>query len=175
MKRILKPALTVFATLALSAVTAAAANAAPAQSQAPSGPHAAKAQVAAAATTKSFNQEVAAYVKTLEGIPYVYGGTSLRGFDCSGLTQYVYRHFDKNIQRTANDQFLEFRQETQAQAVPGDLVFFHETSNPRSLVYHVGVYEGGENMVNAPHTGAVVREESLAWGGDTVTFGTISH
>jgi cell wall-associated NlpC family hydrolase len=58
---------------------------------------------------------------------------------------------------------------------PGDLVFFHETSNLGSNVYHVGVYEGGENMVDAPHTGERVQWESFAWAGNTVTFGTISH
>jgi cell wall-associated NlpC family hydrolase len=124
---------------------------------------------------ETFNQEAAAYVKTLEGIPYVYGGTTLRGFDCSGLTQYVYHHFGVNIQRTANNQFLEFRSETQAQAEPGDIVFFHDTSNLTSYVYHVGIYEGGENMVAAPETGQNVQEQSFAWGGDTVSFGTISH
>jgi cell wall-associated NlpC family hydrolase len=137
-------------------------------------PGAPYAQVAVT-TQDSFNQEVAAYVQTLEGVPYVYGGTSPQGFDCSGLTQYVYRHFGENTQRTANAQFLEFRPETHAHSVPGDLVFFHETSNPGSNVYHVGVYEGGENMVDAPHTGERVQWESFAWAGNTVTFGTISH
>jgi cell wall-associated NlpC family hydrolase len=136
-------------------------------------PGAPYAQVAVT-TQDSFNQKVAAYVQTLEGVPYLYGGTSLQGFDCSGLTQYVYAHFGEHIQRTANDQFLEFRPETQAQSVPGDLVFFHDTSNPASDVYHVGVYEGGENMVDAPHTGTLVQWESFAWAGDSVTFGTIA-
>jgi cell wall-associated NlpC family hydrolase len=129
----------------------------------------------AVTTARTFNQDAAAYVQRLEGIPYLYGGTSPRGFDCSGLTQYVYAHFGKDIQRTAEEQFLEFRPETHAQGVPGDLVFFHETSNPDSYVYHVGVYEGGENMVVAPHTGTVVQWQSFAWAGNTVTFGTVSH
>jgi cell wall-associated NlpC family hydrolase len=126
-------------------------------------------------TQESFNQEAAAYVKTLEGIPYVYGGTTPQGFDCSGLTQYVYRHYGKDIQRTANDQFLEFRQESQAQAQPGDLVFFHDTSNLASYVYHVGIFEGGEDMVDAPQTGQNVQWQSFTWAGNTVSFGTISH
>jgi cell wall-associated NlpC family hydrolase len=124
---------------------------------------------------QTFNQKAAAYVKTLEGIPYLYGGTTTAGFDCSGLTQYVYHHLGVNIQRTANDQFLEFRAETQAKAEPGDLVFFHDTSNLTSYVYHVGIYEGGGNMVAAPETGQNVQQQSFAWGGNTVSFGTISH
>jgi cell wall-associated NlpC family hydrolase len=123
----------------------------------------------------SFNSQVAAYVKRFEGVPYRYGGTTPAGFDCSGLTQYVYGHFHKSIQRTANAQFREFRMISKAHALPGDLVFFHETSNPASYVYHVAVYEGGTNMVDAPHTGARVGLRSFAWAGNTVTFGTISH
>lgn len=128
-----------------------------------------------AGTTLSFNQQVAAYVKRLEGIPYRYGGTTTAGFDCSGMTQYVYRHFHKSIARTANAQFREFKRISKASARPGDLVFFHDSSNPGSYVYHVGVYEGGNNMVDSPHTGSTVGLRSFAWAGNTVTFGTISH
>ncbi len=123
----------------------------------------------------SFNQLAAAYVKTLEGIPYVYGGTSKSGFDCSGLTQYVYRHLGKRIERTAYEQFLQFRRISQARAWAGDLVFFHVSSDPNSYVYHVGVYEGGQYMVAATTTGSDVQWQSFAWAGDTVTFGTITH
>ena len=79
------------------------------------------------------------------GDPYAYGGTSPAGFDCSGLTQCVYRHtgHGKRIPRIAEDQFLQFKRISHAAARPGDLVFFHETSDPSSYVYHVGVYEGG--------------------------------
>ncbi len=123
----------------------------------------------------SFDQQAATYVKSLIGIPYVYGGTSRAGFDCSGLTQYVYRHFGKRIQRTADAQFREFRRISKARAWGGDLVFFHVSSNPDSYVYHVGIYEGGNSMVAATHPGSTVRWESFAWAGNTVTFGTITH
>ena len=102
-------------------------------------------------------------------------GTTPAGFDCSGLTQYVYRHFGKRIQRTAEDQFLEFRRITHARARPGDLVFFHDTSDPYSYVYHVGVYEGGDDMVAATTYGEGVKWQSFTWAGNTVTFGTITH
>jgi cell wall-associated NlpC family hydrolase len=123
----------------------------------------------------TFNQRVAAYVKSLEGTPYAWGGTSPSGFDCSGLTQYVYRHFGRHIERTAEAQFLQFRRISKARAWRGDLVFFHVDSDPNSYVYHVGVYEGGEDMVAATSSGGTVEWQSFAWGGDTVTFGTISH
>jgi cell wall-associated NlpC family hydrolase len=123
----------------------------------------------------SFNQQAATYVQSLEGIPYVYGGTSTAGFDCSGLTQYVYGRFGLHIQRTAEEQFVEFRRISRAQAVGGDLVFFHVSNDPDSYVYHVGVYEGGDSMVAATGFGGDVQWQSFDWAGDTVTFGTITH
>jgi cell wall-associated NlpC family hydrolase len=128
-----------------------------------------------ASAALSFNQQVSAYVKRFEGVPYRYGGTTPAGFDCSGLSQYAYRHFGKRIARTADGQFRQFRRITKARAWGGDLVFFHETSNPGSYVYHVGIYEGGNSMVDSPHTGARVGFRSFAWAGNTVTFGTITH
>lgn len=123
----------------------------------------------------SFDQRAATYVKSLEGVPYRYGGSSRAGFDCSGLTQYVYGHFGKSIARTAEGQFREFRPISKARAWGGDLVFFHDNSNPASYVYHVGVYEGGTSMVAASPSAGRVIGESFSWAGNTVTFGTITH
>jgi cell wall-associated NlpC family hydrolase len=124
---------------------------------------------------ESFDQRAATYVKTMEGAPYAYGGTSPAGFDCSGLTQYVYRHLGKRIGRTAEDQFLESRRLSKSRAWGGDLVFFHESSDPNSYVYHVGVYEGRDDMVAATTYGEGVQWQNFSWAGDTVTFGTVSH
>jgi cell wall-associated NlpC family hydrolase len=123
----------------------------------------------------SFDQKAATYVKTMEGVPYLYGGTSPAGFDCSGLTQYVYRHFGKRLQRTAEDQFLESRRISKRDAWGGDLVFFHVDSDPNSYVYHVGIYEGGDDMVAATSSGSDVQWQNFSWAGDTVTFGTLTH
>jgi cell wall-associated NlpC family hydrolase len=123
-----------------------------------------------------FNQSAATLAKRLVGDRYVTGGTSPAGFDCSGLAQYVYRHGGKSIQRTAEAQYREFRRIAKSAAIPGDLVFFHDTSSPSSYVYHVGVYEGGNSMMVAaatPSQGVVF--QSFTWGGNTVTFGTITH
>jgi peptidoglycan DL-endopeptidase CwlO len=133
------------------------------------------AQKVARSNHQSFNQKAASYVKALEGVPYVYGGTSRSGFDCSGLTQYVYRRLGKGIWRTAEEQFQEFRRISKARARAGDLVFFHETSDPNSYVYHVGIYEGGDGMVVASTGAGHVIRESFAWAGNTITFGTITH
>ncbi|MBO0803633.1 MAG: C40 family peptidase [Nocardiopsaceae bacterium] len=128
-----------------------------------------------AVTGGSFDQQAATYAKSMEGVRYVYGGTSRAGIDCSGLTQYVYDHLGRPIGRTAEDQFRQFRPVSKAQASPGDLVFFHVTSDPDSYVYHVAVYEGGDDMVAASSGAGRVIWESLAWAGDTVTYGTITH
>lgn len=139
-------------------------------------PMAAIAGTAQAATRHmSFNQKAATLVKKYEGVPYRYGGTSPAGFDCSGLTQYVYRHYGKRIQRTAEDQFREFRRISKKRAWGGDLVFFHVDSNPNSYVYHVGIYEGGNDMVAETTTGSDAKWQNFSWAGDTVTFGTLTH
>jgi cell wall-associated NlpC family hydrolase len=145
------------------------------ESQAPSGGGEAVKGATVTVTSRTFNQKAAAYATTLKGIPYLYGGTTKQGFDCSGLTQYVYHQEGKQIVRTSDEQFHQFRSEAHSQAQPGDLVFFHDTSNLQSHVYHVGVFEGGNDMVAATHTGSDVQEQSYLWGGDTVSFGTVSH
>src|SRR5579875_2276126 len=67
--------------------------------------------------TASFNQKAAGYVETfIHKAPYRYGGTSpSTGFDCSGLTQYVYRHLGKSIPRTAGDQYKHFKRISRSQ------------------------------------------------------------
>jgi cell wall-associated NlpC family hydrolase len=131
----------------------------------------------ATATPQTWNRLAAALARQMVGDPYAFGGASPAGFDCSGLTQYVYEHTGggKLISRTAEDQFLQFRAISHSAARPGDLVFFHETSDPESYVYHVGVYEGGDYMVAATTYGEGVQLQLFTWGGDTVTFGTITH
>src|SRR6266496_3088752 len=75
----------------------------------------------ASAHTLSFNQKTASYATTFVGrVPYRYGGTSpATGFDCSGLTQYVYRHYGRSIPRTAEAQFQRVRRESRSAACGG--------------------------------------------------------
>jgi len=129
----------------------------------------------ASAHSLSFNQKTSAYVKNFVGVvPYVYGGSSpSTGFDCSGLARYVYGHYGKSIPRIAEDQFLHFRRESRSRAWGGDLVFFHVNANPNSYVYHVGIYEGGNQMVSATDPAGGIRWQTI-YSSD-VTFGTITH
>jgi cell wall-associated NlpC family hydrolase len=127
------------------------------------------------AQTQSFNQKVAGDAVTFVGrVPYVYGGSSpSSGFDCSGLTSYLYAHFGKSIPRTAEAQFEKFRPISESRAWGGDLVFFHENSNPNSYVYHVAVYEGNDRVVSASTPSEGIVQERIY--SSNVTFGTITH
>ena len=124
--------------------------------------------------TASFNQKAAGYVEHFIGPHYRYGGSSpSTGFDCSGLTQYVYKHLGKSIPRTAQAQYKHFKRISRTRAWGGDLVFFHETSSPSSAVYHVGVFEGGNHMVSAATSSQGIIWQTI-WSSD-VTFGTVTH
>ncbi len=98
---------------------------------------------------------VLAYASNFLGIPYVWGGTSPLGFDCSGFTQYVFSHFGVNLPRVSEDQQNVGTLVSRANLQPGDLVFFGTPA------HHVGIYVGNGKMINAPHTGAVIRIQTL--------------
>jgi cell wall-associated NlpC family hydrolase len=106
---------------------------------------------------------VVAIAKRYLGVPYVWGGTSPSGFDCSGLVQYCYAQVGISLPRTSRMQFRfgSFIPANRTDLLePGDLVFFGTNGNP-DLVHHVALYIGGGTMIEAPYTGASVRESSL--------------
>jgi cell wall-associated NlpC family hydrolase len=96
----------------------------------------------------------------------VWGGESKKGFDCSGLVQFVYSTAGISLPRVAQDQYDAGPAVAPGTpVVPGDLVFFG--SSPNS-VEHVGMFVGDGLMVDAPHTGAVVRFDRVEGFGPIV-------
>lgn len=91
------------------------------------------------------------------GVPYVLGGTSpATGFDCSGLVQKVYSDLGYQLPRVASDQAKAGTAVASlADALPGDLVAFGTPA------HHIGIYVGDGKMIDAPHTGTVVRIENI--------------
>lgn len=87
------------------------------------------------------------------GVPYVYGGASPGGFDCSGLVMYVYARLGISLPHYTVAQWDAT--EAISSPEPGDLVFFNGLG-------HVGIYIGNGQMVDAPHTGSVVRIDSIS-------------
>ena len=97
------------------------------------------------------------------GKPYRWGGNGPDGFDCSGLTLAAFRAAGTALPRVAQDQFTRGPAVVGGDAVrPGDLLFFG--TGPAG-VDHVGIYVGSGLMLDAPHTGAVVRVEPAGWEG----------
>jgi cell wall-associated NlpC family hydrolase len=95
--------------------------------------------------------------------PYVWGGAGAGGFDCSGLAQVAYRSAGIALPRVAQDQFDVGPPVPGGSMVqPGDLIFF---GNGPTAVDHVGLYVGAGEMIDAPHTGALVRFDSAHWPG----------
>jgi len=89
------------------------------------------------------------------GTPYVYGGSSPAGFDCSGFTQYIYKQFGISLYRTAASQYGHGVQVSQSQLVAGDLVFFKCGG---STINHVGIYCGNGQFIHSssPSSGGVI-------------------
>jgi len=111
----------------------------------------------------SGNSAVVAIAQRYLGVPYVYGGASPSGFDCSGFVMYCYAQVGVSLSHGATDQQHASIPVPISALQPGDLVFFGNAS----YSYHVGIYVGGGSMINAPHTGAVVSYGSIggAWIG----------
>jgi cell wall-associated NlpC family hydrolase len=124
----------------------------------------------------AFVESAAAYV----GTPYVYGGESPKGFDCSGLVEYVLTKMGlQNVPRTSEAQYAWSTRVSAADVEPGDLVFlnFPGENSPG----HVMIYAGGNEVIQAPQPGQNVQESSFnpkkpgsnEWGATVVGYGRV--
>ncbi|WP_051350553.1 NlpC/P60 family protein [Caloramator sp. ALD01] len=101
------------------------------------------------------SNEIVSFALNFLGTPYVWGGNTPSGFDCSGYVKYVYAHFGINLPRRASEQATVGQTVSLDDAQPGDLVFFY------SPISHVGIYLGDGMFVHAPRTGDVVKISPL--------------
>ena len=102
-------------------------------------------------------QQVASQALSYVGTPYVWGGDSPKGFDCSGLAYYVYKKYGYKLPRRAVDQMSVGRSVRRRDLRPGDLVFFRISKGS----VHVGIYTGDGRFVHAPKKGKSVEVQSM--------------
>src|SRR5204863_3512232 len=100
------------------------------------------------------HSSVVAIAERYLGVPYVWGGASPAGFDCSGLVMYVYAQIGIALPHYTVAQYRLGVPVTRAELQPGDLVFFDGLG-------HVGIYIGANQFIHAPHTGDVVRVSAI--------------
>jgi peptidoglycan DL-endopeptidase CwlO len=98
--------------------------------------------------------QVAAVAKQYVGVPYVYGGASPAGFDCSGFTQYVYAQFGVSLPHSSSRQASGGTAIAASAALPGDLVVLDGGG-------HIGIYLGGNTMIDAPRAGENVEIRAI--------------
>ena len=103
-------------------------------------------------TGSATGAEIVAFAKKYLGYKYVYGGASpSKGFDCSGFTTYVYKHFGYSISRTGAAQAKNGKAVSKSEMQEGDLICFSNSSSSKRIG-HVGIYIGGGKFIHAANS-----------------------
>ncbi|MEO7943002.1 MAG: NlpC/P60 family protein, partial [Marmoricola sp.] len=105
-------------------------------------------------------QRAIAYAKAQLGKPYQWAAHGPTTFDCSGLTMMAWGRGGKSLPHYSVAQFYQSTRVLMSDARPGDLLFFSSNGSP-SGIHHVALYLGGGQFIEAPHTGANVRYNSI--------------
>lgn len=125
------------------------------------------------ATPQTAGSMALAVARSLLGTPYRYGGSDLRGFDCSGLIRYAYGQAGISLPRTSRDIFRQCRPIPPHAIQPGNLVFFSISSDK---IAHVGIYADNQRFIHAPSSGKGVgyaRLDNPYWRQRLVAIGRL--
>lgn len=103
------------------------------------------------ATTNPKASEIVAYAKKYLGYRYIHGGNTPSGFDCSGFTQYVYKHFGYSLSRSSSSQAGNGSAISKSNLKPGDIICFSGSSKSKRIT-HVGINIGGGKFIHAANS-----------------------
>lgn len=108
---------------------------------------------------KSLSLSIVDFARRLTGVNYVWGGTTPKGFDCSGFVRYVFKNFGITLNRVSSDQAKQGSKVKKEDLIPGDLVFF-DTNGGHNRINHVGVYIGSGKFIQASseYSGVVISD-----------------
>lgn len=114
-------------------------------------------------TSSSKGSEIAAFAKKYLGVRYVYGGSSGKGFDCSGFTMHVMKNFGVSLPHTATGQLGHGTSVAKSELQAGDLVFFCDPARAKGkAASHAGIYIGNNQFIHASSGGGKVQIDSLS-------------
>ena len=113
--------------------------------------------------TNNIQSQIVEYAKSFLGSKYVYGGASPSGFDCSGLVQYVYKHFGYNVSRSSREQAKDGKEVSKEDLQLGDIIIF-KAYDDYSRIGHVGLYIGNNEFIHANDESTGVIITSLSKG-----------